>query len=401
MKRWALVCLLLLCLCPMAAQAEEEGGEQQPQQTQEQSEEEFETELQNTLNGLDLSDLQQGWEDNEMAQQLLDGGSFNDYIIALGKGENKLDVMQILSIFGQGFVAALRENMQMMVQLILLCCVMSLLGAVGPRVLSGEVAEVCGFLSYALAVSVVVRALVQAFVVGSTAIVEMTQLMQAMFPVLITLLTAVGGLASAGIFQPAMSMLTGAIVTMVHKFSLPAILVSGVLTVVQNLSDKIRISRMTKLVMKCATWLTGLVFVIFLGTMAIQGLTGSTYDGVTLRTAKFAMDKFVPVVGGMFSGTMDTLIGCSLVVKNGVGVMGLILIACKMASPVMQIVAVTLTLKLTAALMQPFEEKRLAGCLQDLSQVTTLLYIAVLSVGIMMFISLTLLIRAGTLNMGG
>ena len=85
--------------------------------------------------------------------------------------------------------------MQLMVQLILLCCVMSLLGAIGPRVLSGEVAEVCGFLSYALAVSIVVRALVQAFVVGSTAIMEMTQLMQAMFPVLITLLTAVGGLA--------------------------------------------------------------------------------------------------------------------------------------------------------------------------------------------------------------
>lgn len=399
MKRWVLVCLALLCLWPMTAQAEEQ--EEQPQQTQEQSEEEFETELQNTINGLDLSDLQQGWEEDEMAQQMLDGGSFNDYIIALGKGENKLDVMNILSIFGKGFVAALRDNMQLMVQLILLCCVMSLLGAIGPRVLSGEVAEVCGFLSYALAVSIVVRALVQAFVVGSTAIVEMTQLMQAMFPVLITLLTAVGGLASAGIFQPAMSMLTGFIVTMVHKFSLPAILVSGVLTVVQNLSDKIRISRMTQLVMKCATWLTGLVFVIFLGTMAIQGLTGSTYDGVTLRTAKFAMDKFVPVVGGMFSGTMDTLIGCSLVVKNGVGVMGLILIAYKMASPVMQIVAVTLTLKLTAALMQPFEEKRLAGCLQDLSQVTTLLYIAVLSVGIMMFISLTLLIRAGTLNLGG
>ena len=312
MKRWVLICLALLCLWPMTAQAE--GQAEQPQQTQEQSEEEFETELQNTLNGLDLSDLQQGWEEDELAQQILDGGSFNDYIIALGKGENKLDVMNILSIFGMGFVAALRDNMQLMVQLILLCCVMSLLGAIGPRVLSGEVAEVCGFLSYALAVSIVVRALVQAFVVGSTAIVEMTQLMQAMFPVLITLLTAVGGLASAGIFQPAMSMLTGFIVTMVHKFSLPAILVSGVLTVVQNLSDKIRISRMTQLVMKCATWLTGLVFVIFLGTMAIQGLTGSTYDGVTLRTAKFAMDKFVPVVGGMFSGTMDTLIGCSLVV---------------------------------------------------------------------------------------
>ena len=103
----------------------------------------------------------------------------------------------------------------------------------------------------------------------------------------------------------------------------------------------------------------------------------------------------------MVSGTMDTLVGCSMVVKNGVGVMGLVLIACKMASPVMKIMAITLTMKLTAALMQPFEEKRLAGCLQDLSQVTTLLYIAVLSVGVMMFISVTLMIRAGTLNMGG
>ncbi len=51
MKRWVLICLALLCLWPMTALAE--GQEEQPQQTQEQSEEEFETELQNTLNGLD------------------------------------------------------------------------------------------------------------------------------------------------------------------------------------------------------------------------------------------------------------------------------------------------------------------------------------------------------------
>lgn len=405
MKKKMLVLLAVLCLLPVGTvRAEEEGAP--PTQSAEPadqgvSEEEFETELQNTLQELDLYELQQGLDGDDLAQQILGGGSFNDAIIALGKGENKLDILSILSIFGKGFVSALRSNLNLMVQLILLCCVMSLLGAIGPRVLSGEVAEVCGFLSYALAVSVVVRALVQAFTIGSGAILEMTQLMQSMFPVLITLLTAVGGLASAGIFQPAMSLLTGFIVTMVHKFSLPAILVSGVLTVVQNLSDKIRISRMTSLVMKCATWLTGVVFVIFLGVTAIQGLTGATYDGVTMRTAKFAVGKFIPVVGNMVSGTMDTLIGCSMVVKNGVGVMGLVLIACKMASPVMQILAITLTLKLTAALMQPFEEKRLAGCLQDLSQVTTLLYIAVLSVGVMMFISLTLLIRAGTLNMGG
>lgn len=399
-KTGAVLLMLLLLFLPKSALAATEN-EQAQQDEQQTSEEEFEAGLQQTINGLNLYDLQKGLTEDETAQELLQSGDFTQTLIALGKGEKALDAGQIFAVLGRGLIRAVRENIQWMVQMILLCCVMSLLGAIGPRVLSGEVAEVCGFLSYALAVSLAVRALVQAFAIGSEAILEMTQLMQAMFPVLITLLTAVGSLASAGVFQPAMGFLTGAMMTMVHKFTLPAVLVSGVLTVVQNLSDKIRISRMTELVMKTATWLTGLVFVIFLGVTALQGLTGGTYDGVTMRTAKFAVGKFMPVVGNMVSGTMDTLVGCSMVVKNGVGVMGLVLIGCKMASPVMKIMAITLTMKLTAALMQPFEEKRLAGCLQDLSQVTTLLYIAVLSVGVMMFISVTLMIRAGTLNMGG
>ena len=202
-KTGAVLMILLLLFQPKNALAETEN-EQAQQNEQQASEEEFEAGLQQTINGLNLYDLQKGLSEDETAQELLQSGDFTQTLIALGKGEKALDAGQIFAVLGRGLIRAVRENIQWMVQMILLCCVMSLLGAIGPRVLSGEVAEVCGFLSYALAVSLAVRALVQAFSIGSQAILEMTQLMQAMFPVLITLLTAVGSLASAGVFQPAM-----------------------------------------------------------------------------------------------------------------------------------------------------------------------------------------------------
>ncbi len=49
-------------------------------------------------------------------------------------------------------------------------------------------------------------------------------------------------------------------------------------------------------------------------------MTSASIDGVAIRAAKYAVDNFVPVVGGMFSDTMDTLVGCTLIVKNALGV---------------------------------------------------------------------------------
>ena len=51
------------------------------------------------------------------------------------------------------------------------------------------------------------------------------------------------------------------------------------------------------------------------------GRSAAAVDGVSIRTAKYAMDNFIPIVGGMFADTVDTLVGCSLIVQNAVGVM--------------------------------------------------------------------------------
>ena len=404
-NRWlAVSILMLLLLTPATAFAQEEQSPAQTptpeeyQQAEEQAQQEFEEDYANMLNGLDFSSLDQRLQDDSLAQGILGSGTIRDLVDKAARGELDMDAGGMLQAIGSLFFSQIRAHLYIILEFVALAVLMSLMGAVGPKVLSGEVSELCSFIAYLVAIGFAVHSLSGVFAIGVEAISEMTGLMQSIFPVMLTLLTAIGSSISAGIFKPAMTLLTGTIITLVQKVSLPAILVSGLLTIVQHISPKVQIEQMTKLVMKCAQWLTTVVFVIFLGVTALQGLSGAAFDGITIRTAKFAINKFVPIVGGMFSDTVDTLIGCGVVIKQGVGMIGLILLATTALRPVLQIMAIAITYKIAAAVIEPFGEKRLTSCLSGLSHVFTLLYIAVLAAGAMMFILTTLMIRAGNIN---
>ena len=78
--------------------------------------------------------------------------------------------------------------------------------------------------------------------------------------------------------------------------------------------------------------------IVFLGVMAIKGLSGAAIDGITFKTAKYTIDKMVPVIGGMFSDSLDTLMACGLMVKNGVGIVGGGDHGCAMAAPIAAVV---------------------------------------------------------------
>lgn len=62
----------------------------------------------------------------------------------------------------------------------------------------------------------------------------------------------------------------------------------------------------------------------------------------------------MPVVGGMFADTMDTLVGCSLLIKNAVGVTGLALLLSAAAVPMIRTLCAVMTYRLCAALLRLF-----------------------------------------------
>ena len=96
---------------------------------------------------------------------------------------------------------------------------------------------------------------------------RMSEMMQAIFPLMVTLLAAVGGTASSAFYQPAVMAAAGSMTTLISHVTLPFAVSVAVLTMVGSLSDGLRISRLRRLLRQVAEWTLGFGFTVFIGVM--------------------------------------------------------------------------------------------------------------------------------------
>ena len=362
-----LLVLLLLPHCAFAASLEERTEE--------------------VLSGLDLSGLQRELEENELFAQ--DAAKL---LKTLASGQAVMTGEEALHWLADTAAGLFRDTLWRMTRLL----IPALISAVAEqlhlrRSLSGAahyggLLMTMGFLVADLEAYV---ALCQQSVAG------MAGLMQALFPLLVTLLAAVGGAASSLFYQPAVMAAAGSMTALVTQATMPLAVSVAVLTMVGGLSSQLRVGKLCKLFRQAADWTLGLGFTVFIGVMTVQGLSAAAVDGVSIRTAKYAMDNFIPVVGGMFADTVDTLVGSSLLIQNAVGVLGLLLLLGRLMTPLLRTVAAMLLYRAVAAVLEPMTDSPLCGCISEYSEVFSLLFIIQLSVGAMFLLLVAQLVMVG------
>ena len=231
-----------------------------------------------------------------------------------------------------------------------------------------------------------------------SAIVSMTTQMDKMLPLLLTLLNAVGGSASSAFFHPVVVAASGSMVYLAREVILRLVMCTCAVTAVNHLSDRMHLTRMAQLLRSAVCWLLGVSFTVFLGAMSLQGVCSASVDGVAIRAAKYAVDNFVPVVGGMFSDTMDTLVGCTLIVKNALGVASVLVLCAALLGPLLQTLASVFALKLGAALLEPVADAEVIRAIGDFSRTIVLFLITMLCVGTMYFLLIVQMLLVGNLT---
>jgi stage III sporulation protein AE len=121
-------------------------------------------------------------------------------------------------------------------------------------------------------------------------------------------------------------------------------------------------------------------------------------DGVTSKTAKFAISTFVPVAGKYLADAADTVIGCTLLIKNAAGIAVMIGIIAICIVPLLKIAALVLIYKAAGALVEPISDKRMSSCINDVAgSIVYVLGIAA-SVTFIFLITVTAIISAGTMS---
>ena len=256
--------------------------------------------------------------------------------------------------------------------------------------------------AYAITFMVLLVLAVNSFNVGigyaKEAIGNMVDFMMAIVPLLFTLLASMGNVVSVTLMHPFIIFMIHTMSTAIHFVVFPLLFFSTILHIVSSISPKFKVTQLANLLRSISVGILGLFVTVFLGVISVQGASAAVTDGVTLRTAKYVAGTFIPVVGRMFSDASDTVIGASLLVKNAVGLTGVVTLILFCAFPAIKIISIAFIYTLAAAVMQPMGDSPIIKCLQTIGKNMVYVFTSLAAVGLMFFLAVTILIAAGNVS---
>jgi len=262
-------------------------------------------------------------------------------------------------------------------------------------------ADATGRLAYSVVYLVLIGLALSGFGLAVTAAKQamdgMSGFMVAMLPALLTVLAGMGGVTSAAIFHPIMITFVSTAATTMVAIVFPLIFLSAVLEIVSGLGESVKLTHLAGLLKQGATIVMSLTFTVFLGVVAFKGAAGAVADGLTMKTAKFALGTFVPVVGKMFADATDLIFGSAILLKNALGLLGVAAIFFIAIFPLLKILSLVLVYQLAAALVQPAGAGQVANMLSTMAKSLQMVFASVAVVALMFFVGITVIVGAGNL----
>ncbi len=316
----------------------------------------------------------------------------------VAKGEFKFD---IASIFNRILMFLFKEvylNIDILIKLVVLVIICAVLKNLQSSFMSKSVGELAFYVCYIVLVSVLMVSFNSALKAGVEIIDAMVNFMYASIPVLITLLISGGNITSGGVLQPVLIMIVQFTATIIKTVFVPLIVLSTVISIVNNISDKIQVARLASFLKTITTWSLGLILTLFVAVVSLQGSLGAVVDGVTSKTTKFAISAFIPVAGKYLADAADAVVGCTLLIKNAMGVAIMIGIVSISLIPILKMLAIIGLYRLACVFLEPVAESRIVKCIGEVAGSMTYILGIVASVAFMFLITVTTLITASNLS---
>lgn len=335
---------------------------------------------------------------NEVLNELTPKEYVKNYIIN-GKGEKTESILinALVSLIFKEVNVVLKFGISI-IAISILC---SLLKNLQDAFSSKGVSEIAFYACYTVIIIVITKSFLISIQVAKDVVDDISSFMNALLPVLVSMTALSGGVLEAAALDPVIMSVVTIIPKIYKDVIIPLILITFVLQFVNNLSSEQKISGFCKMIKKTTMWLQGFVVTISIAILSIRGLTSNTLDAVTLKTTKFAIDNFIPIVGKSFSDAITSVASYSLIIKNAVSALGLLVIVLIVLYPVIKIVLMIFIYKFSAAVVEPVSDKRIVNSISSTGECMVILLSSVLTISLMFFILIGVMASSSRFIIGG
>ena len=185
---------------------------------------------------------------------------------------------------------------------------------------------------------------------GAETIGELNRFSKALLPTLAAATAASGAVTTATVQQVTTVFFVDLLLNLVDELLLPMVyLYIGALAAAACLPES-RLGAIAEGLKKILTWILTTALLVFTVYLSVARVISGAADGAAVRVTKAAISGVVPVVGGIIAEASETVLVGAGMLKNTVGLIGMLAILAACAYPFLQLGVQYLLYKLTAFL---------------------------------------------------
>lgn len=312
-----------------------------------------------------------------------------------GKVNNQTIYKKIIKILGN----EVSSNIKILISILVIIVIHGILKSITDSLENSNVSQIIYFVQYILIVTLIMSNFTEIIKLIKETANNLVGFINLLMPLLLTLMVYTGNITTSSVLEPIVLFISNFIGNIIVDALIPIVLIIVVFLIISKISDRVQVEKISKFLKSGVVWFLGIVLTIFVGVVSLEGTLSSSVDGVTAKTAKAVVSSVIPVVGKVLGDVVDSVLGCGVVLKNAVGVVGVIVIIGICILPVLKIATLSIMYSLASAVVQPVADDKIVKLLDEMSGVFKLLLAILCSLSVILIIGVTLVIKISNSGM--
>lgn len=318
---------------------------------------------------------------------------FNNAIT--GKVDNETLGKKVLNLLG----AEITTNLQAIASILVVILIHSILKSISESLENDGISKLVYYVQYILIVTIIMTNFSDIVKLVQDTANNLVGFMNLLVPLLITLMLYTGNITTSSVIQPIILFMINFIGNIIQNLIIPLVLIFTSLVVISKISDKVQIDKLSKFLKSGIVWFLGIVLTIFVGVVSLEGTLASSVDGITSKTTKAVVSSAIPVVGKILGDAVDTVLGCGVVLKNAVGILGVVIVVGICVMPIIKLAVFTISYRLLATLVQPIADDKIVSLIEQIGEVFKILLGILCAISFMLIIGVTLVLKMSNSSM--
>jgi len=329
------------------------------------------------------------------AQGLDAGNVLERYGISFDDPSSILDLSPSLlwEIIKETVAEKTQLPLKLLVSLGIIIVLTSFSRCLGDTVKSGSSAKIYELICVLAAVAAVSPVICEVLENTAESLKTGAEFMKCFVPVFAAIAAAGGNITSAAGYNVLVLMVSDAAIQIADSIFMPILSMCFCIAIVDASSPALSLKGMLGGLKKVVTWGLGLIMTVFTGLLSIQSIVGTSADSLGSKTAKYVISNCIPIVGGAVSDAYSTVKGSLTLLKNGVGGVGIAVLALTLLSPLVSLILYKLAVSVASASAEIFGADKLSGLFANINSVLSAA-MSVLVCFILMFIVSTAIIMS-------